>query len=166
MAPLYALVGFLVVQRLVELAISRRHCRQLLAEGGVEFGRGHYPLVVALHVGWLAALLFLVGSSTPVSAPLAFLFGALQIARIWTIATLGRFFTTRIIVLPGVRRVRTGPYRHLEHPLYLIVALELAVVPLMFGAWPIALAATLLNGLLLRHRIGVEDRALVHAYGK
>lgn len=165
MSPLYAVVGFVVFQRLVELAISRRNCRALLAKGGVEFGRKHYPLIVALHVGWLLALVGAIDADAPLSMPLLAVFVLLQFARVWTLRTLGRFWTTRVVLLPYGQRVRTGPFRYIDHPNYLIVAMEIAVVPLMFGGWQIAIAASVLNLLVLRTRIRVENRALTRYYG-
>ena len=88
------------------------------------------------------------------------LFVLLQAGRVWVIATLGRFWTTRIVTLPGAPLVRRGPFRWVRHPNYLVVAGELAVLPLVFGAWWIAVLATLLNAPLTLHRIRVEDGAL------
>ncbi len=165
MSPLYAVVAFIVVQRLLELAVSRRNARTLLAQGGIEFGRGHYPLIVALHAGWLLALVSLVSVDAPLSMPLLAVFALLQVARAWTLKTLGRFWTTRVVVLPRGQRIRTGPFRFIDHPNYLIVSIEIAVVPLMFGAWQLAAAASVLNLLVLRNRIRVENRALAKYYG-
>jgi methyltransferase len=87
-------------------------------------------------------------------------FAALQLMRIWVIASLGPYWTTRIITLDGAPLVRRGPYRFLRHPNYWVVAAEIAVLPLAFGAWPVALVWTILNALLLRLRIRAEDAAL------
>ena len=105
----------------------------------VEFGRGHYPFIVALHMLWLAALWWWA-PGRPIDIPLLVLFALLQLGRVWVIATLGERWTTRIIVKPGAPLVRTGPYRFLNHPNYLIVTLEIAVLPLVFGLWRIAAA--------------------------
>jgi methyltransferase len=146
--------------RVAELVYADRNSRHLLAEGGREIGAGHYPLFILLHGGWLAALFFLVPAEAPIHAvPLA-IFGALLAARAWTVLSLGGYWTTRIITLPGAALVRAGPYRFVRHPNYLVVAGEIAVLPLVFGAWPIALLFSLLNAALLRHRIRVEDGAL------
>jgi methyltransferase len=155
-----ALVLLVLLQRLAEVAWARRNERRLRAKGGIEVGAGHYPLFFLLHASWLAALALLVPADAPVSWPLLVLFALLQVARLWVIASLGRFWTTRVITLPGVPLVRRGPYRWLRHPNYLIVAGEIAVLPLAFGAWEIALVFSLMNALLLRHRIGIEQQAL------
>ncbi len=165
MVPLYAMLAFLVAQRLFELAHARSNHQFLLDQGGVEFGRRHYRLIVLLHVGWLLSLALLIPPDRPAALPFLVLFGLLQVLRVWSILSLGRFWATRIIVLPGAERVRVGPYRFAKHPLYAVVFLELATVPLMFGEWRIAAAASVLNGLLLRTRVQVEEKALAEAYG-
>ena len=160
MPALYVVVGFLVVQRLAELGLSHRNHRALLARGAVEVGRGHYPAMVALHAGWLLALAATIDPRTVPSLPLLAVFVLLQYGRAWVIATLGSRCTTRIVVLPGAAPVRSGPYRYLRHPNYVIVCGEMAVVPLMFGAWILAVAASALNLVVLRARLQVENRAL------
>jgi methyltransferase len=148
------------LQRLAELAYGRRNATRLLAAGGIEAGAGHYPLLVALHGGWLAALFALVPAEAPADWGLLGLYGLLQAGRLWVIASLGRRWTTRVIVLPQAPLVKRGPYRFLRHPNYAVVALEIPVLPLAFGAWQIALAFGLANLALLAHRIRVEERAL------
>ena len=148
------------VQRLLEMVYAQRNARRLLADGGVEHGARHYPLFILLHGAWLAALFFLVPPEAPVSWPLLGLYLLLQVGRYWVLASLGRFWTTRVITLPGTALVRRGPYRWLRHPNYLILAAEVAVLPLAFGAWQIALAFSLANAALLAQRIRVEEAAL------
>ena len=121
--------------------------------------------MVALHGGWLVALPVVIDPRAPVSPPLLAVFILLQVARAWVMAVLGRRWTTRVIVTPGARRVRTGPYRWTAHPNYLVALAEIAVVPLMFGAWRMALVATVLKLLVLRTRIRIENRALAEVYG-
>ena len=160
MPALYVIVGFLVVQRLAELAFARRNHRALAVRGAIEFGQGHYPAMVVLHAGWLLALLTTIGPETPVSMPLLAIFLLLQCGRVWVLVTLGSRWTTRVVVLPGATRIRSGPYRYLDHPNYLIVCGEIAVVPLMFSAWTLALLASALNLLVLRRRLRIENEAL------
>ncbi len=148
------------LQRLAEVGYARRNARRLLAAGGVEHGAGHYPLFVALHAGWLVALFALVPADAPANWGLLGLYGLLQLGRLWVIASLGGGWTTRVIVVPGAPLVTRGPYRFLRHPNYLVVALEIPVLPLAFGAWHIALAFGLANLALLAQRIRVEERAL------
>ncbi len=148
------------VQRLLEMAFAERNARRLLAEGGVEFGARHYPLFILLHGAWLAALFLLVPEEAPVWWPLLGLYLLLEVGRYWVIASLGRFWTTRVITLPGAALVRRGPYRWFRHPNYLVLAAEVAVLPLAFGAWQIALVFSLANAALLAQRIRVENAAL------
>lgn len=154
------LVLLVAAQRLAEVAWARRNERRLLARGGIEVGTAHYPLFFLLHGSWLAALWLLVPANAPVIWPLLVLFALLQAARIWVIASLGRYWTTRIVTIPGAPLVKRGPYRWIKHPNYVVVAAEIAVLPLAFGAWQIALVFSVLNGLLLWHRIRVEEAAL------
>ncbi len=148
------------VQRLIEMAHAGRNARRLLAEGGIEYGAGHYPLFVALHGAWLVAVFALVPPEAPVSWPLLALYGLLQVGRAWVLVSLGRYWTTRVITVPDAPLVRRGPYRLMRHPNYLVLAGEIAVLPLAFGAWEIALAFSLANAALLAWRIRVEDAAL------
>lgn len=154
-----AILAFVTVQRLLELRLSASNSRQLLAEGAVEHGRGHYPFMVALHAAWLASL-WVWAPGRPISVLPLLVFAILQIGRIWVIASLGDRWTTRIIVKPGAPLVRRGPYRWLNHPNYLIVTAEIAVLPLVFGLWQIAAVFSLLNVLVLAVRIRAENRAL------
>ena len=146
--------------RLVELWHAHRNTASLLAAGAIELGRGHYPFLVALHAAWLAAIAVLVPASATVSWPLLAVFGLLEVLRLWVLLSLGRFWTTRVITLPGAPLVRRGPYRFLKHPNYLVVAAEIAVLPLVFGAWRIALVFSVLNAAILSWRIKIENAAL------
>jgi methyltransferase len=148
------------LQRAAELAYARRNTRRLLAQGAVEAGAAHYPLLVGLHAAWLATLFLAVPADAPVHWWLLGVFALLQLARLWIIASLGRFWTTRIITLPGAPLVDRGPYRFTKHPNYAVVAAEIAVLPLAFGAWEIALVFSLLNAAVLAHRIAVENATL------
>lgn len=155
-------IGFLVAQRLVELVIAGRNTRRLRAAGGIEFGAAHYPLMVALHALWLAGLWWL-GHTRPVDPYWLSLFLLLQVGRVWVIASLGRRWTTRVIVLRGRAPHASGPYRFLKHPNYLIISLEIAVVPLALGLPLFALAFAMANAAILILRLGVENRALAWA---
>ncbi len=154
------IVLLVALQRMGELAYARRNTRRLMQAGGIEAGAGHYKLIVALHAAWLASLFVLVPADAPVVPWLLALFVLLQGGRLWVIASLGRAWTTRIITVPGAPLVRRGPYRFLRHPNYLIVVGEIAVLPLAFGAWRMALVFSVLNAALIAHRIRIEDAAL------
>jgi methyltransferase len=157
--PAIAILAFVTLQRLGELVLARGNTAALLAAGAREHASGHYPLIVAVHAGWLAALWWLA-PGRPVHIPLLLLFGLLQLGRVWVIRTLGPRWTTRIIVLPGAPLVAGGPFRFVSHPNYLVVIGEIAVLPLVFGLWQVALLFSLANGAVLAIRIRAEGRAL------
>jgi len=154
-----AILAFVTLERLAELLLAERNTRRLLDKGGVEHGAGHYPLLVALHAGWLIAL-WIMAPGRPIDMFWLAMFVLLQFARFWVIATLGPRWTTRIIVVEDEPLVRRGPYRFLAHPNYWVVAGEIAVLPLVFGLPWVALAFTIVNALLLWVRIREENRAL------
>jgi methyltransferase len=154
------IVALVAVQRLGELVLATRNTRALLRHGGVERGAGHYPLLVVLHASWLLALLLLVPADTPVSWPWLGVFVVLQALRVWVVASLGPYWTTRVITLPRAPLVRRGPYRFLRHPNYAVVVAEIAVLPLAFGAWRTAIVFSILNLALLAWRIRIEEKAL------
>ena len=155
----YAIMLLVTLQRLSELIIARRNTAALMAQGAVEIGRAHYPVMVALHAAWLIALWASVGGQS-VNLPLLGVFAVLQALRVWVLATLGRRWTTRIIVLRGAPLVTGGPFRYLRHPNYTVVVLEIAVLPLVFGLVWMAVVFSLLNAAMLWVRIGAEHRAL------
>ena len=159
MSAAVVILALVTAQRLGELWLSTRNTRQLLAEGAVEHGASHYALMIALHAAWLIALWFLA-PRRPVNWALLGLYVLIQVARAWVIATLGRRWTTRIIVLPNAPLVASGPYRFVDHPNYVVVALEIAVLPMVFGLIGLALIFSVLNAAVLFIRIRVENRAL------
>jgi methyltransferase len=154
-----ALLAVLTLQRLVELLVARANTRRLVSRGAVEHGAGHYPLIVAFHAGWLAGL-WILGPSRPLWMPGVWAFLLLQAGRAWVLASLGRRWTTRILVVPGEQLVARGPYRFVRHPNYVVVAGEIAAVPLALGLPAYAAVASLLHAAVLLIRIRAEDRAL------
>ena len=160
--PIWALIVFtyVIMQRLAELVYAKANTRRLLAEGGREHGARHYPLFIVLHSGWLAAIALF---AAPTSAPDMLLLGifiASQAFRFWTLASIGRWWTTRIISAPHFPRVRRGPYRFIKHPNYALVVLEIAVLPLLLGATAMAIIFSILNAVLLWWRIRIENDVL------
>lgn len=160
MTVFHGVIAFLIAQRFAELWLARRNTARLLAAGAVEHGARHYPLFVVLHASWLAALILAAPPEAAVNPWLFAVFALLQAGRIWVIATLGRYWTTRIIDVPGAPLVRRGPFRFVRHPNYLIVIGEIAVVPLMAGMVEVAVVFSALNLVLLAWRIRVENAAL------
>ena len=159
MWPSIALLSFVTLERLVELLVSRTNTQRLLGKGGREVAAGHYPLIVAVHASWLIALWWLA-PARPIQLPFLASFALIEVGRVWVLRTLGRRWTTRIIVVPGETLVASGPYRLVNHPNYLVVAGEVAVLPLVFGLWQVALFFSLLNAAVLTIRIRAENRAL------
>lgn len=153
------ILGLVTLQRLGELLLSKRNTRLLLAQGGREHAPEHYPLIVALHTVWLA-LLWWFAPFRPVDGFWLALFVLIELARIWVLVSLGARWTTRIIVVPDAPLVRKGPYRFFDHPNYLVVVAEIAVLPLVFGLWRTAAVFSLLNGAILAIRVRAENRAL------
>ncbi len=163
-SPLHLLLPVVIWQRIAELRLARRHEAILRRKGAREVGSEHYPLIVALHVMWfigmVAEIILLSRHVNALWPVLLAIFIAAQGLRYWTIRTLGYRWTTRVWILPNATPVRRGPYRYLRHPNYLAIVVELLVLPLMFNAWLTAVAASLINFLLLRRRMQLENQAL------
>jgi methyltransferase len=164
------LVAVVLIQRIMELRLARRNERWAREQGAREIGSGHYPLFFVLHGSWGIAWITeaLVGGPTLAPYWWAWLIGFVlaEVLRYWAIVTLGPRWNTRILVIDGLPAIRTGPYRFLAHPNYLAVAIELACIPMIFGAWVTAIVATSLNAmLLLGLRIPAEQRAVAEASG-
>lgn len=160
MSVLPIVLALVAAQRGAELVIAMRNTGRLRALGAYEVDVGGYKWIVLLHAAWLAAMATTIPAATPPSWPLLAVYAVLQFVRLWVIASLGRRWTTRVIVLPGAASVRKGPYRLLRHPNYAVVAGEIAVLPLAFGGVAVAISFSLGNFLLLLRRIRIEDAAL------
>ena len=168
-ALLILAVALVATQRLLELVLARHNERKARVKGAVERGREHYPFIVALHSLWLVSTLVegvLRGPEFPTlwPVPLA-LFLLVQPLRYWAIFSLGESWNTKILIVPGAKLVRRGPYRYLNHPNYMVVVVEILTFPLIFGAWVTALVFTALNAILLYIRIREENRALAELSG-
>ncbi|CAA9527361.1 MAG: hypothetical protein AVDCRST_MAG91-2653 [uncultured Sphingomonadaceae bacterium] len=160
--PHIAILAFVTLQRIGELGLARSNTAALLARGAREVAPGHYPLLVAVHAGWLACLWW----SAPgrlIEWTLLALFALLQAARVWVIRAMGPRWTTRVIIVPGAARIETGPFRYLSHPNYAVVMAELVLLPLVFGLWWIATLFFALNAVVLAIRITAENKALDEA---
>lgn len=152
-------LAYVTLERLFELWLARRNTKRLLAKGAREYGARHYPLIVAVHILWLATL-WAIAPSRGIHRFWLACYGLLQLARAWVLGTLGPRWTTRIIVLPGAPLVRGGPYRFVNHPNYWVVIGEIAVLPLVFGLVWVAVIFSVLNAAVLLVRIREENRAL------
>ena len=155
------ILAVLITQRVMELVIAKRNTRHLLANGGREVGASHYPFMLTLHTSWLIALVIWVLAYPPhMNMTLVLIYAALLGLRAWAITSLGPFWTTRIITIPNLPLVRRGPYKFVKHPNYMVVALEIAVVPLMLDAWALAVIFSALNAAMLWVRISAENKVL------
>ncbi len=154
------IVGLVALQRLGELVWAERNTCALLRRGAVEHGRAHYPLIVGLHVAWFAAILATLPADARIHGlPLAGMI-FLQAMRFWVLASLGPWFTTRIVTLDAAPLVKRGPYRFMRHPNYAVVVGEIALLPLVFGQVAVAIVFTILNAAMLAWRIRAENAAL------
>jgi methyltransferase len=153
------ILALVTLQRLGELVLARRNTRELMARGAVEIGASHYPLIVAVHALWLIAL-WVYGRNQEVNLLALAGFVVLQGLRVWILASLGRRWTTRIVVLPDEPLVTSGPYRYFSHPNYAVVIGEIALLPLMLHLPMLALIFSVLNAAVLTIRIRSEARVL------
>ncbi|SBS78938.1 Isoprenylcysteine carboxyl methyltransferase [uncultured Mycobacterium sp.] len=159
------LVAAVALERVAELVVARRNLAWSKAQGGVEFGACHYPIMVVLHTGLLVgALVEVIGLHRPflpaLGWPMLAIVVAAQGLRWWCITTLGQQWNTRVVVIPGAQRVVGGPYRFFSHPNYVAVIAEGIALPLVHTGWITALVFTVLNAALLRTRIRTENAAL------
>lgn len=162
---MWVLIFFIIGQRLVELVIAKNNEKWMKARGGIEAGSEHYKWFVYLHILFFISIMLEIFSK-PDHVTIGFnyvyftLFFAAQLTRIWCIYSLGRFWNTKIIILPRVALIKKGPYKYVKHPNYIIVAVELFIIPMLFGAYITAVVFPILHILLLRIRIPAEEKAL------
>ena len=159
-------ISFVILQRIIELAIAKRNEKWLISRGAVEYGREHYKYIVMLHVGFILSLIaeyFLRGRYLELNLlnySFLVIFILLQFLRIWVISSLGRYWCTRVYRIPGESLINKGIYRYFKHPNYIVVVGEILVLPLIFNLYFIAVIFTILNALMLSVRIRVENKAL------
>ena len=156
----YGIIALVVLQRAGELVLANRNTQKLKAQGAVEIGAGHYRFIVLLHMAWLMAVLWMIPFPVVIYWSWILVFLLLQALRVWVIASLGPYWTTRIISLPGMPLVKRGPYRFIRHPNYLVVAGEILVLPLAFGETLVAIVFSIANAAVLYWRIRQEETGL------
>lgn len=162
----YFILGFVIIQRLIELLVAKRNEKWMIAKGAYEVGATHYPFMILLHVSFFISIVVEVMFVTSVFTPhygLLLVFLVLQLLRVWCLVSLGKFWNTKIIILPDANVVVKGPYAYIRHPNYLVVCLEIIVLPLMFQAYVTAICFTILNFIILSIRIPLEEKALKEA---
>lgn len=160
-------VSIVILQRIIEVIIAKRNEKKMLASGAYEVGASHYPIMITLHVSFFLSLitevLLLQRTISPLFFWLFILFLLVQGLRVWCLASLGPFWNTKIIILPGANVVKKGPYQIFRHPNYLVVCIEILLLPLIFQAYITAICFTLLNFAMLAVRIPTEEKALMEA---
>lgn len=161
------IISLVILQRITEVVIAKRNEKKMLSQGAYEVGKSHYPYMIALHVSFFVCLimevLFFHRGISPLFPLFFLIFLFVQAFRIWCLSTLGPFWNTKIIILPNANVVRKGPYLYLKHPNYVVVCMEIVLLPLMFQAYFTALSYTLLNLAMLSVRIPLEEKALMEA---
>jgi methyltransferase len=162
----WSVILIVIIQRLVELKIAARNEVWLKQQGAIEYGHRHYKFIVLLHTCFFLSIIaeyYLRGRHTEIGF-LSYLFFVififLQAGRIWVLASLGKYWNTKILRIPGAELVSKGPYKYFKHPNYIVVVLELAVIPMMFNLYYTAIVFTMLNAVMLTVRIKEENRAL------
>lgn len=163
----FIIISLVILQRIIEVFIAKRNEKKMLAQGAYEVGSSHYPYMVALHIGFFVCLIaevFVFDRGVSPLFPLFILiFLFVQALRIWCLLTLGTFWNTKIIILPNANVIKKGPYLFISHPNYVVVCIEIALLPLMFQAYFTAICFTLLNLAMLSVRIPLEEKALMEA---
>ena len=161
---LWIILGILMVQRVSELLIARRNEIHMKANGAMEFDKIGYRVIVLMHIGFFISLvleyILLYGKLNKFWIPLLILFILAQFLRYWAIGTLGRYWNTKILVIPQTMPINRGPYKYVKHPNYIVVITEIAVIPLIFSCYLTAVVFSILNILVLRRRVKIEEKAL------
>jgi methyltransferase len=151
---------FLIAQRLSELYIASRNEKWLLSQGAIEYGRSHYPYIVALHTLFIISIIveYMLRGNTPINYIFLVLFALLLMFKFWALSSLGKYWNTKIYRVPGSGPVKKGPYKLFKHPNYFIVVCEIAIIPLVFNLYYTAIIFTVLNAIMLSVRIKVENK--------
>lgn len=155
-------VLFLIFQRLAELYVSSKNEKWLLKNGAVEYGKEHYPFMVAMHTLFIISVIaeYIWRDGSVVNYALIILFFVLIVIKVIVISTLGHYWNTKIYKVPGTRPVATGIYKYIKHPNYIIVICEIVIIPLAFGLYYTAIVFSLLNAWMLYVRINKENEVL------
>ncbi|HMS63937.1 MAG TPA: isoprenylcysteine carboxylmethyltransferase family protein [Ignavibacteria bacterium] len=162
----YIVITFVVIQRLIELSIAKKNEKWMLSQGAVETGKEHYKFIVILHTLFIISMIVEYNLKSRyielnfINYLFLVFFIILQAGRVWVISSLGKYWNTRILRIPGSELIRTGPYRFFRHPNYIIVICEIFTVPLIFNLYYTAAIFTILNLLILRIRIKTENNVL------
>ncbi|MDB5132175.1 MAG: Isoprenylcysteine carboxyl methyltransferase family protein [Mucilaginibacter sp.] len=158
--PFIIFITFFILQRLSELFIARRNEKWLLQQGAVEYGRAHYPFMIAMHTLFIVSIIaeYLLRGQPPIDWLFLVIFLIVLSFKFWALSSLGKYWNTKIYRIPGVYPVKKGPYKFLKHPNYMEVVCEIAVIPLVFHLYYTAIIFTILNAAMLTVRIKEENR--------
>jgi methyltransferase len=153
-------ITFLILQRLSELLIAKRNEKWLLSQGAVQYGQSHYPYMIAMHTLFIVSILveYNLRGGTAISWTFLVIFLAVLLFKFWALSSLGKYWNTKIYRVPGVYPVKRGPYKFLQHPNYMEVVCEIAIIPLVFHLYYTAIIFTILNAAMLTVRITVENK--------
>jgi methyltransferase len=153
-------ISFFILQRLSELFIANRNQKWLLEKGAIEYGKNHYPFIVALHTAFIISLIteFFLRGQPPISWSFLIIYLAVLSFKFWALSSLGKYWNTKIYRIPGVNPIKKGPYKFLKHPNYMEVVCEIAIIPLIFHLYYTAIIFSILNGIMLWVRISVENK--------
>ncbi len=151
---------FVIIQRLSELYIARGNEKWLRSQGAVEYGKEHYPFIVALHTLFIISIIveYILRGNTLIDFVFLILFALLLLFKFWALSSLGKYWNTKIFRVPGAGPVKKGPYKLFKHPNYFIVVCEIAIIPTVFHLYYTAIIFTVLNAIMLTVRIRVENK--------
>ena len=151
---------FVITQRLSELYIARGNEKWLRSQGAVEYGKEHYPFIVALHTLFIISIIveYILRDNTQTDFVFLVLFALLLLFKFWALSSLGKYWNTKIFRVPGAGPVKKGPYKLFKHPNYFIVICEIAIIPMVFHLYYTAIIFTVLNAVMLTVRIRVENK--------
>lgn len=153
-------ITFIVLQRLSELIIARRNEKWLLSQGAIQYGREHYPFMIALHTLFIGAIIaeYVWRGGPPIDGLFLIIYLLVLSFKFWALGSLGKYWNTKIYRIPGVYPVKKGPYKFLKHPNYMEVVCEVAIIPLVFHLYYTTIVFSLLNAIMLWVRINVENK--------
>ena len=157
-------IFFLAIQRILELRLAKKNEKIVREEGAVEYDNEGYKYIVYMHICFFISLLlekYLLSRGFNTLSLLFFIiFVITQLLRYWAITSLGKYWNTKILVVPNAELVERGPYKYLRHPNYIAVITEIAVIPLIFSCYITCIIFSILNFLTLLRRIRIEEDAL------
>ena len=156
-------ISFVVLLRFAELIHSKRNEKWLLENGALEYGQKHYPFIVLTHTLFILSVIveYTVKQTASYSLLLMSFYFLMLGMKVWVIVTLGKFWNTKIFHIPEIPVIRKGFYLYFKHPNYMIVIIEIALIPCIFQLYITAIIFSILNLVMLSIRIKVENKVLI-----